>query len=89
IKPSLGVAFGRLTLGLISGISVIHVLGLEGAAAGTVFLLAAMPVAIVNYIFAELFIDRPAKVAGGIVVSTMVTFACLPVIIWIALRIAG
>lgn len=89
LKPALGVAIGRLSLGLISGFAVINILGLEGAAAGTVFLLAAMPVAVVNYIYAEHFSERPAQVAGGIVVSTMVTFACLPAIIWIALRMAG
>ncbi len=86
LKPALGVAFGRLGLGLISGFAVINILGLEGAAAGTVFLLAAMPVAVVNYIYAEHFSDRPAQVAGGIVVSTIVTFAFLPAIIWVALR---
>lgn len=88
LRPALLVASGRLVIGLISALVVIAVLDLNGAAAGTVFLLATMPTAIVSYVFAERFGRNPGQVAGSVVVSTLLTFACLPALIWAALAIS-
>lgn len=89
LRPALAIAFGRLTIGIASAALVIWLLDFSGAMAGTVFLLASMPTAIVNYIYAERYQHNPRQVAGSIVVSTVLTFLCLPAIVWAALAIAG
>jgi malate permease and related proteins len=88
LGPSLGIAFGRLLIGLVSGTVVIALLGLEGLTAGIVFLMAAMPCAIVTYVFAERYQQAPNRVAGAVVMSTLLTFICLPALVWTALWMA-
>ncbi len=88
LRPALMVAIGRLSLGVISALAVIYILGLDGLTAGVVFLLATMPTAVVNYIYAERYQHNPRQVAGAIVASTAVTFVCLPVVVWTALAIS-
>lgn len=89
IKPALIVAAARLLIGVPTGLIVIRLLDLGGTEAGTVFLLASMPTAIVNYVFAERYRPDAPQVAGAVVVSTMLTFVFLPVILWVTLKIAG
>ncbi|WP_146589661.1 AEC family transporter [Puniceibacterium confluentis] len=89
LKPAVLMALARLSLGLISAGLAITVLGLDGLAAGTVFLLASMPTAIVNYVLAERFQHNARQVAGAVVVSTLLTFVCLPGLVWVALQISG
>lgn len=87
-RPALAMAVGRLGIGLISAAAVIHLLDLSGIIAGSVFLLATMPTAIVTYVFAERYQQNPQQVAGGVVLSTLLTFCCLPALVWAALRIS-
>ena len=87
-RPALAMAMGRLAIGLISAAAVIYLLDLSGIVAGSVFLLATMPTAIVTYVFAERYQQNPQQVAGGVVLSTVLTFICLPALIWAALRIS-
>lgn len=89
LRPAMMVAVGRLSLGILSAFLVITVLGLEGKTAGTVFLMATMPTAIVNYVFAERYQRNARVVAGSVVASTLVTFLCLPLLVWTALAISG
>lgn len=87
--PAIGIAVGRLVLGILSAILVIWLLGLEGLAAGCVFLLATMPTAIVNYIYADRYSEHGTVVSGAVVASTLLTFLCLPGLIWAAIWITG
>ncbi|HSM40299.1 MAG TPA: AEC family transporter [Afifellaceae bacterium] len=87
LKPALIIAAARLLIGVPTGLIVIRLLGLGGTEAGTVFLLASMPTAIVNYVFAERYRPDAPQVAGAVVVSTMLTFVFLPVILWVTLRV--
>ena len=89
LGPALMVAVGRLVLGLVSACVVIWALDLHGVTAGTVFLLATMPTAIVSYVFAERYQHNARQVAGTVVVSTLLTFICLPGLVWLALAISG
>ena len=89
LKPAVVVAIARLAIGLFAGLFVIMILSLEGAVAGSVFLLATMPTAIVTYVFAERYQTDSAQVAGSVLLSTLLTFACLPVLLWMAIEIAG
>jgi predicted permease len=89
LRPALLVALGRLLFGLASAFMAITILGLQGPVAGIVFLLATMPTAIVIYVFAERFQQNAKQVAGSVVVSTILTFICLPLLVWAALTISN
>lgn len=88
LRPAVLIAVARLVVGIVSAFVVITVLDLKGMTAGVVFLLATMPTAMVNYIYAERYQHNPRQVAGSIVTSTVVTFVCLPVLVWTALGIS-
>jgi predicted permease len=88
LRPALLVAVGRLVIGLVSAVVTIYLLDLRGIIAGTVFLLATMPTAIISYVFAERYQRDARQVAGSVVVSTLLTFACLPALVWTALEIS-
>lgn len=88
LGPSLAMAVGRLLIGLATSFAVIFLLDLEGVAAGTVFLMGTMPSAIVTYVFAERFEQTPKRVAGAVVMSTVLTFCCLPALVGTALWMA-
>lgn len=81
LKPAIIIAISRLAIGLTTALFAIWVLGLTGAAAGAVFLLSTMPTAVVNYVYAQRFRPDSEKIAGAVVVSTLLTFACLPFLI--------
>lgn len=88
LRPALIIAVARLLIGLISAFAVIWTLSLDGAVAGSVFILATMPTAIVTYVFAQRYRPEPGQIAGAVVASTLLTFAFLPVLLWVAIRIA-
>lgn len=81
---SIGLGSLRLALGIGTGIAVSWLLGLEGVARGVVIIQAAMPVAVFNYLFAERYNRNPEEVAGMVVASTVIGFALLPVILFLA-----
>jgi len=89
IKLALFVSVVRLVIGIVVGTVIIKALGLHGTQAGVVFLLSVMPIAIFNFVFAKHFNRSPEKVAGVIIVSTLLVFLLLPGLVWIALQIAG
>lgn len=78
---SLGLALLRLVLGLGAGLGVAHVLGLEDTARVILMLQSAMPVAVINFLFAQRYGTDPAEVAGLVVLSTLLGFATLPFLI--------
>lgn len=88
LRPAVLMAFGRLTIGIVSAAIVIWLLEFDGIVAGTVFLMATMPTAIVNYIYAERYQHDARKVAGSVVASTLLTFLCLPALLWCAFALA-
>ncbi len=50
-----------------------------------VIIQCAMPVAVFNYLFAQRFNRAPEEVAGLVVLSTLITFAALPLVLLVAL----
>lgn len=82
---STALALLRLTMGFAVGVGVAHGLGLEGVARGGVIVECAMPAAVFNYLFAHSYNRRPAEVAGVVVISTALSFATLPALIWYVL----
>lgn len=88
LKLALYVSFVRLTMGVVIGLLVITVMGLKGTQAGVVFLLSVMPIAIFNFVFAKQFNRSPEKVAGVIMVSSLLAFLVLPALVWVAIQIS-
>jgi len=81
----LGLAVLRLGLGLGVGVGLAALLGLEGTARGVLIIETAMPVAVFNYLFAARYGRRPEQVAGAVVLSTAISFATLPGLMWLVL----
>lgn len=80
-----GIAVLRVGLGFGIGLAVATGLGLEGAAKGVLVLQSSLPVAVFNFLFAERYQTRPTDVAGAVVVSTLLSFAALPALLWFLL----
>ncbi len=81
IKRSFGLGVWRIAMGFGVGWLVAFWLQLEGAAAGVLILQASMPAAVFAFLFAQLYDQRPAEVAGTIVVSTVISVVTLPLIL--------
>jgi predicted permease len=75
----------RIGMGLAVGVGLAWAFGLTGVARGVLIIQCAMPVAVMNAIFAARYNRDPAAVAGLVVVSTLVSFATLPVLLIIAM----
>ena len=89
IKTSVILAFVRLSVGVATGLAMVFLFQLQGVEAGSIFLLCAMPSAIVTYVIAQHFGREPERVAGLVVSSTLLNFACLPLLITAAIYFAG
>jgi len=88
IKLALYLSAVRLAMGGVIGFAIIALLGLQGPQAGVAFLMSVMPIAIFNFVFSKHFNRSPEKVAGVIIVSTLLVFLLLPGLVWIAIQIA-
>jgi len=85
LKRALGISVLRIGLGFAVGAGLAWLFGLGREAAGVVILQSSMPVAVFNYLFAKLY-DRAAEdVAGMVVVSTILSFATLPLLLLLIL----
>jgi predicted permease len=82
---SVVLSLGRLGLGLAVGLGIAEILGLEGAARGVLILESAMPVAVLNYLFAARYDRSPEEIAGLVLVSTTLSFVTLPALLLIVL----
>ena len=83
------LAFVRLAVGVATGLILVTVFELSGVEAGAIFLLSAMPSALITYVIAEHYGRDPERVAGLVVSSTVLNFACLPILITAAIFLAG
>ncbi len=72
----------RMVGGFLVGLAVSELFGLEGAARGVVVLQASMPTAVFNYLFAERYGRAAPEVAGMVLISTLLSFATLPLLLW-------
>ena len=89
IGRSVVLAAVRLAVGVVTGLAMVVLFNLEGVEAGAIFLLSAMPSALVTYVIAEHYQRSPERVAGVVVASTVLNFACLPFLISGAFYLAG
>ena len=79
------VAFTRLALGFFVALALAELLDVEGVMKGVLILQMTMPVAVFNYLFAARYKTDPVTVAGAVVLSTVASFATLPVLMWFVL----
>ncbi len=78
---SLGLAVFRLSVGFGVGVGIAWALDLEGIARGVVIIQSAMPTAVFTYLFASRAGSRPEEVGSIVVVSTILSFASLPLLL--------
>ncbi len=86
LTQPLTVSALRLGLGVLLGVAAILLFDLSGPIAGVVLLQSAMPSAVFNYVFAERFNREPDKVAGVILLSTVMSVVTLPAMVAWACR---
>ena len=89
IKTSVLLAFVRLAVGVTTGLLMVALFRLQGVEAGAIFLLCSMPSALITYVIAQHFGRSPERVAGHVVSPTVLNFACLPILISVAIHLAG
>lgn len=85
LKTSLAISLGRLGVGFGVAYAIGTALGFEGVTLGVLILQATMPVAVFNYLFAQRYGTHPEEVAGAVVVSTVMSFATMPALLWFIL----
>lgn len=82
---SLVLSLIRLVMGFAVGWGLAELLGFDGAMKGVLILQSALPVAVFNYLFAARYETDPETVAGAVVLSTVLSFATLPLLMWFVL----
>lgn len=82
---SFGLSAVKLLFGFTIGYSISALFGLTGVERGVFILLCSMPVAVHNYLFAQRYDRRPAEIAGMVVISTAMSYATLPLLLWVVL----
>jgi predicted permease len=71
----------RIGLGLGVGWSIANILGLSDTVRGVLLLQAAMPAAVINYVFAVRYETDPDVVAGIVMQSTLMSIVVLPLLL--------
>ena len=85
LKKGIIYSIARLMFGGFASFFVIYALDLSGMLAGVVFIMASMPVALLNFVIA-LERDVDPDIIGGIVIVSSIIMICLmPVLIWFVL----
>ena len=85
LKRSFALSSARLVFGIAVGIGVAEAFGLEGVARGVLILQSTMPTAVFNYLFSLRYGREPEEVAGMVIISTTLSFATLPLLLWFVL----
>jgi hypothetical protein len=75
----------RIGMGAALGFAVTALFGLHGAARAAIVMQSSMPAAVFNYLFALRWHNNPEEVAGIVVVSTLVTIATVPTLLYFLL----
>ena len=75
----------KLASGFAVGVVVADLFGLTGVAKGVLIIGCSMPVAVHNYVFALRFQRGPEENASMIILSTLISMATLPLLLWYVL----
>ncbi len=85
LPRSIWLSVLRLGMGFAVGWGTAEVFGYEGIARGVLIIECAMPVAVFNYLYAEMYNNKPEEVAGTVLVSTALSFVTLPGVLWLVI----
>jgi predicted permease len=72
----------RLAVGLVGGTIVVKTLGLPPEIAGVTLFQMMMPVAVINYLYAQRYTDHADATAGAVVASTACFLLLCPLVLW-------
>jgi predicted permease len=78
---SVVLALVRFGLGVSAGLLITTVLGVEGLTRKVLILQAAMPVGVLNYLFAHRYGRSPEQVASLVLVSTLLSVLTIPALL--------
>lgn len=81
-EKALWLSLFRVLGGALIGVGVCYGLNITGIARSVVVLQAAMPMAVMNYVLALEYNRRPDEVAAMVLLSTLLSFAFLPALIF-------
>lgn len=82
IRDGLILGAIRLGVGVAGGTLVVRLLGLPPDIAGVTLFQMMMPVAVVNYMYAQRFTDHAESTAGAVVASTLCFLLLCPLALW-------
>jgi len=85
IAKGIALSAVRLIMGFVVAAIIADLLGFTGVTKGVLIVESAMPVAVFNYLFAMKYKNEPEAVAGMVVISTLLSFATLPFLMWYVL----
>jgi predicted permease len=71
----------RIGMGIVAGFTISALFGFTGAERIAYVLQCAMPVAVYNYLFAQMYDNEPEAVASLVVVSTLMSTVTIPVLL--------
>lgn len=80
------LAGARILIGCVVGVAIAELLSLQGTMRSVVIIQSAMPAAVFNYLLARRYNRAPETVAGLVVMSTLFSFASLPLLLWLVLE---
>ena len=87
-KDAMVASIGRVIIGPIIGFSLIKFFNLTGFAAGVLLIQCSMPSAVLTYLVGSMYSPKKVvdSIASMIVVSTIISFATIPIVVFFALK---
>ena len=87
-KDAIISSIGRVMIGPIIGFVLIKIMNLTGYAAGVLLIQCSMPSAVLTYLVGSMYSSKKVvdSIASMIVVSTIISFATIPIVVFFALK---
>jgi len=87
-KNAIISSIGRVMIGPIIGFVLIKFMNLTGYAAGVLLIQCSMPSAVLTYLVGSMYSSKKVvdSIASMIVVSTLISFATIPIVVFFALK---
>jgi len=71
----------RIGMGAAAGFAIAYLFGLTGTARAVFVMQSAMPVAVYNYFWAQIYNNEPGQVASLVVISTLMSVVTIPLLL--------
>jgi len=72
----------RIGMGVVVSLLIAHLFGFTGAERGAFVLQCSMPVAVYNYVYAQMYDSSPEEIASLVVVSTVMSVITIPLLLF-------